>query len=296
MCRASKILLGFFGVTLVAAVTAFAVQIPTSPGVSAASEEIKVSFTVLNGDPSVAVTAPANHSRVVASPATLGVNYEDAFYVIVELVSPSGVSTTLYDDAPLTTSGTLTFPTALPEYGLYTINAYIDGTDGHSYTTTSEFTFASIKAKVTDNGNGEATTTLVGDSTVCVEVDPSVTDSFDLELVNSSGNVVFSKHVESADISAGCTYVEIPVATDNIANGNYDIVVTAYDDESEIIDGPYVIPVIIDIIMPPKTGIFALADAITRDYTVLALLIFTSLILFILFLAKRHRATAEQRK
>lgn len=302
MRRASRNLLGLFGVALVVAVTAFAVQIPTSPGAAAASEEINIAFTITpseSAEPSVEVTNPENHARVVSRNVNIAVSHQDAYFVTVELVSPSGATSIIFSDSPVNPTGTLSIPTVLTEFGRYTVNAYIDGIDAGSYATTSDFTFASIKASITDNGNQEQSTTLVGNSIVCVEVDHNVADSFLLQLVNSKGEVVFSKRVDVSGIPKdkvpGCVYVDLPIATDNIANGEYDIVVTAYDDSDNAIGDPYVLPVIVDIVLPPKTGILAFADSLTSDYAAMAILIFVSLVLFILFIIKRHKNNAERR-
>lgn len=292
MRRVSRTALGLFGVALVVAITALAVQIPDSPPASAMGQDVTLSFTIV-GDPAVEILSPANHSRIVTTQPTINVGFQDARHMRLRINAVGSPSALVFDEDTTSSSGLVDITTLLPGYGTYHLNAEIESFDGVPYTSESDFTYGPIKASVIDDGDGQPGNTLVGDATVRVEFD-EYTESFDLSLVGSDGKP-FIKHVDLTpeEIERGYVDVSLPVAAENIANGEYNLVATAFDSAGDMLDTPYTGDVEVSIALPPATGVFALTDALSRDYTAIALLVFITVFGFAIIVAKRHRSASK---
>jgi hypothetical protein len=164
------------------------------------------------------------------------------------------------------------------------------GLDANTYTANSEFEYGPIFTTIIDNGSGEPGDDIIGDAIVRVEFDPE-TESFDLVLTGDNGDV-FTKHIDltPADIDRGYVDITIPAASDGLKNGTYQLIATAYDSAGDMIYQPYTQSVNVDILLPPKTGVLALTDALSRDYTAIAILVVSVIVVFSVIVIKRHRA------
>jgi len=237
MRRFYKTVLGFLGVVLTLAATAFAAQIPESSDVYAASSasDVNLSFTINaneNVNPATAVIAPANQSRVTTNTPTVTVSFQDAVWLVVQI--------------------------------------------------------GPVRVDIIDNGNGEVSDTLVDDATARVFFDGD-TCSIRLTLVGPDGTV-WETYIEltAEDRAQGYIDITIPIASDNVSNGTYDLVATAYNCTGDMLDTPYVTQIEVELLLPPATGIAALTTALTRDHTAIALLIFIAVIVFAIFIVKKQ--------
>jgi hypothetical protein len=299
MRRVSTAALGLVGVVLVAAITATAINIPDSSAVSSASEEIQVSFTIEPpaGEPFADVTSPVTDSFSLSATGAATVSFSNATHVKIELTNKATNATTvIYDADTNALSGNIGAPYTLAGYGDYRVHAI--ATNGGSTTATadSDFVYGPVKTTIIDNGGGETTDSIVGDATIRVEFDDN-TDSLDLSLVGDDGEV-YTKHVDltAEDKARGYVDVSLPVATEQIKNGTYTLATTANGADGQPLAPAYRQTLHIDILLPPKTGLFSGIDfsTLAGDYTILAVISLAAITIFTLVVVKRNRSEARR--
>lgn len=283
-----KHLLGLGGLALVAAITAYAVTIPTSDaGASSVSGQVKISVNVYGEDPEVRITSIDDGEVTVNNNITIGAIYTVTESLEYKLCKNFGTPEEYC--ANLGTNGTYV-PASAPESGERAFNFDLDSdpnlgfgdytlqvfNHGGVVTVEDSVSFKYVPLKMTNIGTAEN-----GDPIVQVEYADKIS-GFDIQAYDKDGKPLFDPaqgYLVDNPGTAGEKQVTLPFASYGAASGEYTIVAIGRGMDGAIIENQrasvdinYQAP---DAPEVPKTGgIFGDLNIGRMDYLITGLIMF----------------------
>lgn len=300
MKRTHKIVLGFFGLMMVAAMTVFAATIPIPEAQATTSFTDTITVTVVGTRVMVDIVNPENGVTLFHHDQELRIDYQNTNSITLTGVYKDANNVEhsfTIDTVPTTgdTAGTVPVPLNLNNYGYgqYTITAVGDGTDGTPATDFITFKYVPLDINIPDpNPTDEVPIDLEYDFDNVCSVDINV----------YLGNVLIAPpspiHVE-----APTTHVVIPL--DKLESGQYTIVATPYDCPSDPDDEPKPLPFgpttdfnvdkDEDIPVPDTGGQFFGMNISKTDYLLTAIIVFFAFGLLSLWIVIKGRRSNKRR-
>lgn len=276
MKKTHKRLLGFAGLTLVAAMTVFAAFMPGPGAVAANSVTETVVVRVLSQTISVDITNPKNGEETVQTNQIIKFDYNNAKTITINIkhTAEDGTETTgVINYTPEEGSISGSVPINLYEeygYGDFIIEIEATNADGFSDRDAIEFTLVPITGEAEQDENTD-------DVNVDLNYDtenPDI-DYIEINVYDKSGNLIRS--VSPVRVPRPTTSAKLPFAENNIPDGEYIIEITAMDINGNPIQPPYRtgLDYKVSAIPVPDTGAaFAGLNISKSDYLITGLIIF----------------------
>lgn len=285
MERTKKRCLGFAGLSLVAAMTIVAANMPT-PGAFATSTAVDtLKVRVLGGTPDVNITNIVSGAEYTDLSRTFGIDYEriDKLTVTSIYTNNKGetqekvVSETTYDQG----TGSLSLNLSDLAFGKFAYGKYVIKISGLGYdgvydedSTSFYYVPATAKSEV-DEVTGKHYVDL--DYNTSGDASERVA-KFVINVYDESGKLVSG--ISPITVTPPTTRVEIPFAANGLPSGNYTIGITAYDaDGNELYSTfdlkiEYKASVVPDAGKPDTGGLFQDLNIANEDYLISGLILF----------------------
>lgn len=328
MQKTRKQLLGLAGLAAVGIMTVVAYGMPTpdaaavtgpdyangydcdnsQPGNECATKtgDVNVQVTVRSGKPVARVASPRDKSTTLESPVPVTVNYDEVNKIDYQLTykDEAGVSHTvdLAPYVPATNSGQHTFDIDVAQYGYtdFELRLVAHGNNGATFNDMVSFSYRAISAAF-DQGNN-----VNGDPILNIGLNEEV-EKLTVYVYDKAGNPAFvdenGKEIPimldrtAIDPKTGHILTALPFGEHDLTTGDYTAVVTAYNDDGDIISMAtasthYVSPSDPEAPETPNTGsLFIEGLNITRlDYLLTGLIVFGMMSAFAVYLVvRKHR-------
>ncbi len=228
----NKKLWGILGLIIVAALTVAAYFTPSA---NAESGQTTITVNVTNPkQPAVEITEPASGAEVINDGGvTLGFDYEETDEIIISITcGESGGAGEFI--TPTTDTGSFSRKVSIPEpnyYGPVTISVR-GNAEGSEDIKTVTFNLVPATAEAADPEDN-------GDPNIDIETDPNV-DKVIISVVDpeTGEKVMDDVEVPADDLDDS---VALPFEDNDLADGNYKIIITSYNDNGDQLGEPKVI-------------------------------------------------------
>lgn len=298
MNRAKKKLFGLLGLSLVAATTVFAASLPgpEASAVTASAVTDTITVRVVGNKPDVNILGIENGTVFIEPQQSFSTEYEDVETVKLSLQFTDADNIThdyLLDDLfPDYYAGGKTYELNLDEedfgWGEYLLKLDGIGFDGVPDSDLIKFYYYPFHATLDEEDDGRVYVDLNYNDTVGIK-------RFKFEVYDENGNLVNALSPIWAD--APTTRVEIPFSDSDVASGRYTIMVTAYNEEGEMLYKPIPLEYNYEKIPVPNTGgVFKNLNISQKDYLVTGLLIFFIAAAMGLFFVIRGKKATKVKK
>ena len=305
MKKTHKKILGFFGLGIVAAMTAVAVVLP-SPGVSALSSVTDtVVIRVVGEAPDVGIDGVESGTVTINPDKTLSITYENVGRVRVQLTYKSLVDGTetvfdLADEMVDYNPGSFPLILDLSEsqygYGDYTVRVFGEGTSGTDEDIV-RFTYTPFDAELKEDEKNDKTDVDLEYIDTETGSDEDRIGKFIIEVYDKGGKLVSPLSPITALPPA--TIVNLPFEKYDLEAGLYTIKITAYNRDDEELTVRYLVKEIKEgeVIPVPDTGrIMNNLNISKADFLVSGLIVFLAVGLGgILYINKRSKKNSRKR-
>ena len=299
MKRTHKIVLGFFGLMMVAAMTVFAATIPIPEAQATTSFTDTITITVVGTKVIVDIANPESGATLYHHDQTINVNYQNTTSITLTGTYKNADGT----EIPITIgtlpttgdAGAVPFSVNLNNYGYgqYTITAEGNGTDGTPASDFVTFKYVPMDMHIPDpNPTDEVPIDLEYDFDNVCSVDINV----------YLGNVLVAPP-SPVHVEAPTTHVVIPL--DNFESGKYTIEAVPYDCPSDPDDEPQPLPFgptteinvdkDEDIPVPDTGGQFFGMNISKTDYLLTAIIVFFAFAALALMIVIKGRKNNKRR-
>lgn len=296
MKKTHKKILGFAGLTLVAAMTVFAVFMPNPGAVAASTVTDTIIVRVLSPTISIDITEPTNGQSLVYPDQVIKYDYKDAKNITVKIKytdADGAITNTTLEFTPNEQTGTGSLPINLYDdygYGDFVLEITATNADGVSATDAISFSLTPIKGEAEQEGD-------TGYVDVDLEYDENNADIdyIEINVYDKDGNIISA--LSPTRVPRPTKTVKLPFGENNIPDGEYIIEITAIGTNGEPIQPPYYTGVNYEeAAMPvpdtggtPNTGtVFAGLNISKSDYLITGLIIFFLVGIFgIVFISKK---------
>ncbi len=304
---AKKQLLGFGGLALVVAMTAFATTLPTG-AVSRASGDVEIVVQVYGINFETIINSPLDGEVYSTPEIDFSEMHSHAYKVeyTLEKVNPDGTVIESWDLDEYKVegediSGTTNFSLNLDDYGgtgIYVFRSVITSSEGTTKEDAVQFTYAAISAEQED--------VKVSDKTVSFKVSyTSGIKSLTYKILDENGKVLSDRFVANTATpdKGGQATLSIDFTSLNLPTGDYTIYIEGYDEADaagNLIDTATVkfhyvapdqpVPVPVPVPDTPGTGSLLQALNISRaDYLITGLIGFVAISVVALIAIRRSK-------